>query len=102
MPVSWRKASGDRFRRSVWLIPTTYGLDDLLCSDSNVPRLHVPMHQARLVRRPEAGQTLFQDGDRLRHGERPADQPLFERLALDILHHEELVAVVLADEVDRD
>lgn len=61
------------------------------------------MHQACLVRRPKAGQTLLQDGDRLRDGERPAaGQPLFERLALDVLHDEEVVPVVPADEVDRD
>jgi prepilin-type N-terminal cleavage/methylation domain-containing protein/prepilin-type processing-associated H-X9-DG protein len=34
MPVSWRDVSADRSSRAVWVIPTTYGLDTLLCSDS--------------------------------------------------------------------
>src|SRR5262245_58554774 len=35
IPVSWRKAFGDRRRRSVWLIPAAYQAGRLLCSDSN-------------------------------------------------------------------
>src|SRR5262245_21909012 len=34
IPVSWRKAFGDRRRRSVWLIPAAYQAGRLLCSDS--------------------------------------------------------------------
>src|SRR5262245_51092290 len=36
IPVSWRKAFGDRRRRSVWLIPAAYQAGRLLCSDSNL------------------------------------------------------------------
>ena len=40
------------------------------------------------------------DRDRLGHAERPVAQPLGERLALEQLHGDEELAVVLADLVD--
>ena len=46
MPVSCRNVSAERFSRSVWGIPPTYGLGTLLCSDSitQMTRIRNPRH----------------------------------------------------------
>ena len=67
----------------------------------NVLRLDVPVHEPLGVRRLECGAQLDPDGDDLIGRQPPAASQLVgERLALDVLHHDERPPLVLADVVD--
>jgi hypothetical protein len=67
-----------------------------------VPRLHVPVHDAPSMRRIQSGRRLVDPRQHVVDRRRPAAQPLLERPAAEKLHHDERSPLPLADVEDRD
>jgi hypothetical protein len=76
-------------------------LDDTVARQHHVGGLQVAMHDAILVRGLQRRRDLPADAQRFLGGQRPAAEPLFERLAIDELHRDVERAVVLVETVDR-
>ncbi len=66
-----------------------------------VGRLDVAMHDALGVRRLERVRDLDRDGEDLVHRHRPPSHHLGQGLAVEQLHHDEVLLLVLLDRVDR-
>ena len=69
-------------------------------ADFDVRGLQVPMDDPLLVRGFEGVRDLRSDRERLVDGDRPADDPISERRALDQLHHQRVYAVGVFEPVD--
>ena len=69
-------------------------------ADFDVRGLQVPMDDPLLVRGFEGVRDLRRDRERLVDGNRPADDPIGERRALDQLHHQGVYAVGVFEPVD--
>ena len=67
----------------------------------HVGRLQVPMHDPGAMREGQALGNLDRAGDRLRRIHRSLRQPRRQRGAVELLHHQEHRAVLLADVVQR-
>ncbi len=67
----------------------------------HVARLQIAVHDPGAMRRRERVRDLDAVFERLRHAQRATLEPRGERLALEQLHHQERVAFVLADVVER-
>jgi hypothetical protein len=65
----------------------------------DVVGLEIAVDEALVVRRLERAQRLVEDRKRLGPGQRAAADPRRQRLALEVLHHEEHAAVRIAAEV---
>ena len=88
----WRK----RFRK-----PEVQYLRRAVGPDLDVRRLQVSMNDAFFMRRFEPVGDLDKQRDNLVDGNRALRDNLGERLALDQLHDEELLAVVLFETIER-
>ena len=69
--------------------------------EHHVGRLQVPMHDPGAMREGQALGDLDRAGDRLRRWHRSVRQPRRQRRAVELLHHQEHRAVLLADVVQR-
>ena len=70
--------------------------------EEQVPRLDVAVHDALGVRRVERVCSLLEPGQRLPNRNSPAREPLVERAAAEVLHHDVGAPVPLPDIEDRD
>ena len=66
----------------------------------DVRALDVAVDDAAGVRLDQRVVDLHRDADRLAHGDRPAMDPVRQQFALDVLHHDVVGPLVLADVVD--
>jgi hypothetical protein len=70
--------------------------------EEDVRWLEVAMDDASAVGDIERTSDAAKDRERIIEGERPAGEPVGERTAVHRLHHEERLAIVLAEVVDAD
>ena len=71
-------------------------------AEQQVPRLHVPMHDALPMRVVQSGSRLLDPHERVAGRRRALPQPVLERPAAEKLHHDEGPPVPLSDVEDRD